>query len=182
MTQKNKGNLKAKKSQSKISHALIELMKEKPYETITISELSERADLSRRTFYRNYSTKDDIINEFFYKIWSEYSYEIKQEDDLSLPHIALIFFNKMDEYGEILNLFNQNDLFVLFLNSIPELMIESYKSRDNKIQDISPTARQFVARFVSGGFFMVAKSWFDNGREQSPEELAQYVANMNIIY
>lgn len=76
--------MKAKKSKIKISNALIQLLEDIPYENITISKLAETAQLSRRTFYRNYSTKDDIINEFYLKLWAEYHYELNQQTDLSL--------------------------------------------------------------------------------------------------
>ena len=36
-------------------------MNEKSFDDITISELTEKAGLARRTFYRNYSSKEEII-------------------------------------------------------------------------------------------------------------------------
>lgn len=43
--------------------ALITLMSQKPFEKITISELVRRSGVSRTAFYRNYNTKEDILNE-----------------------------------------------------------------------------------------------------------------------
>lgn len=43
--------------------ALITLMGQKPFEKITISELVRRSGVSRTAFYRNYNTKEDILNE-----------------------------------------------------------------------------------------------------------------------
>ena len=43
--------------------ALLMLMKKKPFEEITVSELVLRAGVSRTTFYRNYSSIDQIIRE-----------------------------------------------------------------------------------------------------------------------
>ena len=44
-----------------ISTALLVLLEEKPYEKITISEITEKAGVSRMAYYRNYKDKDDIL-------------------------------------------------------------------------------------------------------------------------
>ena len=43
-----------------IVEAMIKLIYEKPLSAITISELTERAGVSRMTFYRNYGSKEDV--------------------------------------------------------------------------------------------------------------------------
>lgn len=43
--------------------ALIYLMNDKPFEKITITELVKRSGVSRTAFYRNYQTKEDILDE-----------------------------------------------------------------------------------------------------------------------
>lgn len=37
-------------------------MKEKSFDGITISEITKNADLDRTTFYRNFRSKEDILN------------------------------------------------------------------------------------------------------------------------
>ena len=44
-----------------LTTALMQLMKEKPLDKITITELVARSGVSRTAFYRNYSTKEDIL-------------------------------------------------------------------------------------------------------------------------
>ena len=41
--------------------ALILLMETKPYEKITITEITKKAGVSRMAYYRNYESKDDIL-------------------------------------------------------------------------------------------------------------------------
>ena len=43
--------------------ALIYLMSQMPFEKITITELVRRSGVSRTAFYRNYSSKEEILNE-----------------------------------------------------------------------------------------------------------------------
>ena|SRR5699024_8026833 len=46
-----------------ITLALLELLKEKPLVDISISELTQKAQIGRVSFYRNYQTKEDILRE-----------------------------------------------------------------------------------------------------------------------
>ena len=45
-----------------LREALIDLMKEKPYEAITVHEITDRADTARVTFYRNFTDKDALLH------------------------------------------------------------------------------------------------------------------------
>lgn len=44
-----------------IVSALLKLIYEKPLSTITISELTKKAGVSRMTFYRNYDSKEEVF-------------------------------------------------------------------------------------------------------------------------
>ena len=49
-------------SQAAIAEALIELMKDKPYSRISVSEICKRAGVSRQTFYSLFASKDNVIS------------------------------------------------------------------------------------------------------------------------
>ncbi len=51
----------AVQSRKMLVEALLALMQEKPYQDISICELTERATLSRRTFYRLFDAIDEIL-------------------------------------------------------------------------------------------------------------------------
>lgn len=182
MTQKNIGNRKALRSQKKISQALIDLMADRPYEEITISKLTDHAGLSRRTFYRNYTSKDDIINQYYHSIWEEYTEKVQKEEDTSLTNIALVFFNIIYKHRELLSLFNQNNLFYLFLNQVSYLMIKDYPNRSTAFDSMDSASLAYITLFISGGFFQMAKAWFDGGQKESPQELADYLKDLEKIY
>ena len=58
---KNPSNLLARKC---IAAALSQLLKEKSFSSITVSELTKKAGVSRMTYYRNYSSKEDIFEAY----------------------------------------------------------------------------------------------------------------------
>jgi AcrR family transcriptional regulator len=54
-----------------LREALIELIEEKPYETITIRDVTDRADIGYATFFRHYDGVDDLMLEIFSRIIEE---------------------------------------------------------------------------------------------------------------
>ena len=49
------------RSEEGIVHSLLALMKEKNYQEITIEEITDGARLVRRTFYRIFSSKQQVL-------------------------------------------------------------------------------------------------------------------------
>lgn len=47
--------------------ALIDLLESKPFQEITITDLSRRAGVSRMAFYRNYNSMIEIVSDYFEK-------------------------------------------------------------------------------------------------------------------
>ena len=41
--------------------ALLQIMEKKPYEQISITDITRRAGVSRMAYYRNYESKDEIL-------------------------------------------------------------------------------------------------------------------------
>src|SRR5215207_798438 len=64
-----KTDARVKRTRDALGDALITLMQEKPFETIKVQDVLDRAQVSRSTFYTHYTDKDDLLmsdaEEFF---------------------------------------------------------------------------------------------------------------------
>ena len=49
------------RSKSALAQSLLRMMIDKPFDEISISDITERAGLSRQTFYTNFIKKEDIL-------------------------------------------------------------------------------------------------------------------------
>lgn len=75
----NKNNIFAKEC---ISLALISLMKTKPISEITVTEIVNKAGVSRMTYYRNYEVKEDILKDYFKTVLANF-YDNEEYDDIN---------------------------------------------------------------------------------------------------
>src|SRR5687768_18535965 len=66
---KKKTDARVRRTRDALGDALVALMQEKPFDTITVQDVLDRAKVGRSTFYSHYSDKDDLLmsdaEEFF---------------------------------------------------------------------------------------------------------------------
>lgn len=48
---------------SQILKTLLEMMKEQPFDSIVITTLVQKAQVGRASFYRNYTSKEDVLRQ-----------------------------------------------------------------------------------------------------------------------
>ena len=70
MQKSGKPNRQVQRTKSWIFEAVMLLMEEKPYDKITVSDITEKAGVARQTFYRNYNDKDDVIFDYLMHTFS----------------------------------------------------------------------------------------------------------------
>ena len=56
-----KTDARVRRTRDALGDALVALMQEKPFDTITVQDVLDRAHVSRSTFYSHYSDKDDLL-------------------------------------------------------------------------------------------------------------------------
>lgn len=82
----------AVKSQGWFVQALFQLIQQKPFEKITISELCKKACLDRCTFYRNFKNKNDVLLFYVTSLQDEYLSLLKSIQDRTFYTLAKVSF------------------------------------------------------------------------------------------
>ncbi|MGB8450810.1 MAG: TetR/AcrR family transcriptional regulator [Anaerocolumna sp.] len=172
MSDKNKGNPKSNQSKLWMEDALLKLMHRENYQEITIQEITDHAGLSRRTFYRNYFSKDQILEDCFYKIWLEYRTLLLQQTNLSLSDIARVFFTLMHKHKDFLLLVNRHQLLPLFLAKVDELLPPAFYEVRGENTPFTKESIKYALTFSTGGFLRILILWLNDRVQKSPEEMA----------
>src|SRR6185312_7459123 len=80
---KKKTDARVRRTRDALGDALIALMQEKPFDTITVQEVLDRAHVSRSTFYTHYSDKDDLLMSDAEEFFEALSMALSQHGDKS---------------------------------------------------------------------------------------------------
>lgn len=104
---KDSTNPSSLRSKAEICKALLRLMEDHPYEEITVKQIALESRLVRKTFYRNFDSKEDVLNVILDNLINEYS------NQLIMPNKNMpidIIFNFCLEHKELLLLFDKNNM------------------------------------------------------------------------
>ncbi len=150
-------------TKDKIKDALKSLLKEKSFKNVTITELVKKAGVSRTAFYRNYESKEAILDEilevFVSAIKKQLHSGISGGDRYDL---FLSLFQKIkDAEEEIRLLFGAH----LKLEDLFPAEIRKF------VHDISPLDKyDFLS--IYGAVKEILSYWISNGMVESVEEMA----------
>ena len=158
-----------------LADSLIRLMQTKPYEDITISEIAANADLARRTFYRAFSSKNDIIAYIFENLVSEYISDLCISGEINMEKLVLVFFGFFEKHREVILIFKRNHLEYFLLQSfnkyLPQIRLQTCREKMSDDPEIDK-----VFMLMSGGaFFNLLMYWIDSDSDITSQELARLI-------
>ena len=150
-----------------IQQAMNELLKTKPFKEITILDIVKKAGVSRSAFYRNYQSKEEVLQSIVHDSYAEMINEIKATSDTANPDLwRHIIIKEIEQCRKFYSIHNaeawQGNTLLQCMNDYFGEMMSPYTNNKDEMQ----------MRFWMGGIFNVIQFWLDNGMKESPEELA----------
>jgi AcrR family transcriptional regulator len=166
-----------RKTKQELKDAMLALLDEKPFEKISVTELCEKASVSRITFYTHYGSKYDLVNEYFddMEAWAEKRFQMLQEDNnprwAPNPGFCNMFDAIIDMYMENYNFFKHimlTDNQYLFFQFYKYLLenVEGYVSRYKDVLKPKYSLRR-VASFLCIGMWGFVRAGIE---EKDPPE------------
>lgn len=151
-----------------ITDALLTLLKNKTLDKITITEITNKAGVGRVSFYRNFDSKEDIIDKYLEKVTDEFiqnsGIDFKNND---VKTYITILFNHLEKHKDFANsLYKSNCLY----------LVEKQFKRifEKKNYDYNEYKRQFYI----GGVYNIYHYWLVSGFKETPEELANNLVDL----
>lgn len=172
-----KTDARVRRTRDALGDALVALMHEKPFDTITVQDVLDRANVGRSTFYSHYSDKDDLLmsdaEEFFEAVATMLSARGDKSDRVFpvqefFGHIidAKQFVDALMSAGKF------NDSMELargmFARGIEKRLAELPRGRP-----IPESERPVIAFAHAGALLALLTWWIDRGMKQTPAEMDQ---------
>lgn len=156
--------------------ALLKLMERKQYSEITVKELAEKAGLDRKTFYRNFAAKEDILRLYLDKACQDYIGHLRQEPELTTYSVARAYFRTCEAHADFLRLLDRNGLLPLALTAFDRYLPLLHAMFEDGQSAQNPTYySEYALSYLTGGFWNMSVKWLRGGADKSPEEMAQIV-------
>ncbi len=167
----------AARSKTRLMNALAEIMKSKPIDSITVTELCSHAELSRPAFYQNFNRIDEVLA----RCIREKLRESIDVSELACNNDPMGFARWCVEMAstnrEILYMAASQGRVCIAMDSLAET-IEEICSIIIQLQDIPDDRARRIRRFVSGGFSMALLDWASSDGSASEDEVAQHLGDL----
>ena len=162
----NYNDIRIKKTIKNIHKSFLELFKEKDYEKITVKELIEKAEISKKTFYRYYSSIDNLFLEIQDKITNEY---IQKFSLLSFPedlrNIINTFIDFSEIYGKAHDKMITNPKNDYILQKMINNIIKKAWEKADFFKEIDPYLRNIILSSVFSSILGSYKQWINDGKK-----------------
>lgn len=166
------------KEQSKewIADAFFAQLQKKNYEDITVSEIVKKADLSRRTFYRIFDSKQDIITCLLDRIMPDYIEELKTLPEKKRDYLAIATVNFVNRHLELFRCLERNHLDYLIIDYFDQHFVSGYKEIwEQSFSDNEEVERIFLMT-ISVEHYNIIRLWLELCDTKTPEEMAVLIS------
>ena len=164
---------KGRLQQNMIENALLEYMKARFFEDITVVDLCEKAEVTRRIFYRHYSNKLGALQALLDHRVGEFVKTQEKYDRIRL--VAFLAF--MKEQKELLSVIYKNGFNELFLERILVYLMDNEDLR-KKFGLYDAHDGYAVLYFNLSGLMGLINIWHKNGYDKSLEEMEKLVVRL----
>ena len=163
-----------KNSKDLIAIAIYQLMYRLPYNKITVKLICEKAGVSRMSFYRYYSTKEDIFINFSDERFAEFYELYMLNKDITMESFTRDLISYFKKYSRQIKILEKADKMSILLTQFERYT--SYLMKNNKTAEIfSSRDNPLFAPFFAGGLFNVLVYWCKHDFKESEEEMSRYL-------
>ncbi len=171
-------DIRIKRTKKMLEDSLIELMKDKPVEKITPTELCKKATVNRNTFYSHYASVGELYESIESRLIGTVDESLTESSSTvdaitvvcrilkSNPKLSNIIFSKhfssklMRSVFEVTNKFNMNKM-------------------NSETNNLSDNYKQMLSSYTIMGSAAALECWVKNGMREEPEKIAEFIYNIS---
>lgn len=174
------GDRRIRRTKKLLLRSLTKLMLEKKINKITVTELTELADVNRSTFYLYYKDIYDMIDKIETEMFDEFSNQLEKlyisdpnrESTLSF---FVFVFEFVRENADICKVLLGQDGDYTFLNKFKEAIMASQPPIMHKLDK---TGNKYFMPFAVSGCIGAIQQWLLDDMETSPQEISEFIISL----
>lgn len=164
------------RSRKLIKAALGDLLQEKPLDKITVTDVVNRAEINRGTFYAHYTDIQDVINHLIQQTFEEIRGALWADpQSLSeVPHALLnqvkkILSEDLQLYKKIMN----SGAAPLMQEQLTEIVLDYLLQQEQAFAVTDHEQYVLTIRFCTGGLINLYRDWFKGKMSMTLDEITE---------
>lgn len=185
-----KADPRVRRTRQLLRDALLDLIREKGFEAITIQDLTDRAQLNRVTFYLHYRDKQDLLTRSMEDMLDELVAKAElvplhnpaSEIDRGLEHFIGLFehvAHHKDFYRIMLGKDGMASFAAQMRAYIEQFMYQRVETNQTEFKHLQvPT--NIYCRFMAAAYVGVIAWWLENDQPHPPTKMAEWLWRLTL--
>lgn len=176
-----KNDQRSIRSAELLYEGLASLMREKAFDSISVTDLVEAAQVGRATFYRHFDHIEDVLRLRCDQVFDgltayllEYRQQHAHESRLLFLKPLLRYFYRQSDIIELLMMANRLDIVAAAFRRI----FEPYRAQSAARFGLDAVYVDYGLAIRIGTVTSILIRWIETGKQQAPDELADKLGTM----
>ncbi len=159
-----------------ITQAFVQLLREKDFGKISVTEICSKAGVARVSFYRNFESKEDILSKHIEKIFFDVQLnENVPQSRKKIENICRRSFDLALENREFFSTLNRNGLLYMLFDQLKFFTPVHIADAGKYTHEIQPS-------FFAGASYGVISYWIESGFKTPVDKLTQEFVDILYIF
>ena len=172
------------RSKAAIQQALLnQIAIGRDFESLTVSEIAERAGLTRKTFYARFGSLGQVVESVIIELFSDIASRV-DDTMLRIPMTnnsgSMLVFRAYEAQREILAPLVRHCPTALFIKPVG-FVVSNLLQRTIAINDLQPmneADEAYLVAVIASTIHGVLSVWVERGFSESPEQVAVFLDNL----
>lgn len=182
MNEEHTADRRTRRTIKAIKQAFFELAREKGLEKVTVSDIADRADINRKTFYHHYDSIESLLDEILEEEARGAAGAIREgmrneNGEIDVMQLFQMLSAKIAEMGRLNGSALANVDTEKFIRHFePVLVRVSSESVHEVYGDVPEEKMRYLVTFVYSGLISVYHRWLSDNSEYDMSELAELLS------
>jgi AcrR family transcriptional regulator len=179
-------DLRARRTRKWLQAALLELLHEKPFHDIQITEIADRAEVSRPAFYLHFHSKEELLMSHVDVVFEEFHTAIQQEiksGEIDRQKFSVMLFEYWERYADTLKLVLAADTHQVVLARLRHyvgIVMDDLAVRRTGRRKTKNALSEATTDFMAGGAYLMLTRWVANDQPLSSAQMGQLLADLSV--
>ena len=169
-----RGDRRSRRTRQQLSEALVALLLEKRYDTITVQEIIDRADVGRSTFYAHFLDKDDLLLQEITGLVATMSIHTERREGRSRVIPSLELLRHVGEQQRLYRALVRGRIFDPVLMMIQISLGRHVEARLAALMppgQVPAVPLALVGQHMAGALLTLLQWWLEQDAPDSPEQI-----------
>lgn len=178
-----KADLRYIKTKERILKALEILLMKKDFEKITVKDICEEAMISRSAFYLHYEDKYLLVESYQQEFLTKLNDLSKEKLYQDVEPFLISLLQLLKQEGKLMTLLlAQNGAWELqakIKKALQKNMEVALLPRIKNVALNNTVEREYFISYITNAQFGILQNWLARGQQETPEELARIISQIN---